>query len=293
MSAGGGILVIGADGMLGTAIAAELRRRGRPFTAPGLPTIDLSRPDLAARAVASLRPAAVVNLAAFTDVGRCEAPEVREEVFLVNRDGPGALALACVFLRIPFVHVSTDYVFDGTATRSYVETDPPHPIQVYGQSKLEGERAVLEAYPGALIVRISTLFGPGERPRPHYVDAILAQVRTKSRVEVVETPTSSPTYAPDVAPILLDLIDAGASGIFHAVNDGGCSRLDYARAISEEAGFGGRVEIVGKPEPPGGMRRPLYSVLDTGKLALYLGRRLRPWREALRDYLRTHRGVAP
>ncbi len=285
------ILVVGAAGMLGRAVAETLRGRGRDFEGVDRETVDIADPGAAGVLVARLRPGGVVNCAAFTDVARCEAPEARAEVMGANRDGPAALARACAALGAPFLHVSTDYVFDGTATRPYREDDPVHPVQMYGFSKLEGERAARAALPGSLVVRLSTLYGPGDRPRPHYVDAVLAQVRTKSEVEVVETPVSSPTYAPDAAAFLVDLLEAGAEGIFHLVNDGGCSRLELARAIAEEAGLGEKVVVRGKPEPPSQLKRPLYSVLDTGKLHRTLGRRPRPWRDALREYLRVHRGA--
>ena len=290
MRRGGVVLVLGGTGLLGGAVVAELVRRGVPFEAPRASDIDLSRPSDAASAVVARNPRAVVNAAGYTDVGRAEIPRERPEVFLLNCDAPAALARGCASSGVPLVHVSTDYVFDGESSVPYVEGDVPNPIQVYGASKLAGEQAVREALPSAVIARVSTLFGPKTRRRASYVDAVLEQVSNREEIEVVETPISSPTYAPDVAPVLLDLLDADFGGVVHTVNEGGCSRLELARAIAEEAGFGDRCRVKGRPEPQTALRRPRYSVLDTGRLMRLLGWRPRPWREALGEYLRSRAG---
>jgi dTDP-4-dehydrorhamnose reductase len=142
-----------------------------------------------------------------------------------------------------------------------------------------------------LIVRVSTLYGPGRPQHPSYVDAILRQAQAASAagggvLEVVATPVSSPTYAPDVAPVIVELLDRGVAGIVHAVNDGAASRLELAQATVALAGLGDRVTVRARPEPSTGLRRPAYSVLDTSKLNRLLGRRLPPWKDALARYLR-------
>jgi dTDP-4-dehydrorhamnose reductase len=141
-----------------------------------------------------------------------------------------------------------------------------------------------------LILRVSTLFGPGRPQRPAYVDAILAQAKARAlegggTIEVVEAPISSPTYAPDVAPVLVDLLDRGETGIVHTVNDGSASRLELAAAAVAIAGLGDRISVWVRPEPPNTLRRPAYSVLDTTKLFRLLGRRLPPWKDALGRYI--------
>jgi len=286
----GPILVLGGTGLLGHATSAELRRRGRAFTAPGRDALDLARLTELGGHLDALRPAAVLNLAAFTDVGAAEAKENEAAATLLNADLPGVLAAETARLDIPFVHVSTDYVFDGTKRSPYVEDDPANPTQVYGRTKLQGETMAIAANPRVLILRVSTLYGPGRPQRPAYVDAILAQARTRAAegggtIEVVEPPVSSPTYAPDVAPALIDLLDLGASGIVHAVGDGAASRLTLATAAVELAGLGDRVGVRPRPEPKTALRRPAYSVLDTSKLEGLIGRRLPPWEDALRRYL--------
>lgn len=286
----GAVLVLGGTGLLGRATAAELTRRRRAFTAPARAMLDLNRLTELGGHLDALRPSAVLNLAAFTDVGAAERPEHHAAVKLLNADLPGVLAAETARLQIPLVHVSTDYVFDGAKMTPYVEDDPANPTQVYGRTKLAGEEAARTANPSVLILRVSTLYGPGRPQRPAYVDAILAQARARfaeggGRLEVVEPPISSPTYAPDVAPALLDLLDRGATGVVHTVGDGAASRLELASAAVALAGLKERVAVLPRPEPPNSLRRPAYSVLDTSKLERLIGRKLPPWRDSLRRYI--------
>ncbi|ANM29562.1 hypothetical protein ABI59_08180 [Acidobacteria bacterium Mor1] len=279
------IAVVGAAGMLGGALVRLLQESRRPFVALTRRELDLERLDRIAPALSQAGVGAVINASAYSDVNGAERDDQRELAFRINRDVPGALARTCKELSIPLLHVSTDFVFDGKADRPYREDDPTCAVQAYGRSKLEGEWAVQEVLPGALIARTSTLYGPGERERPHYVDAILRQAREKNRIEVVEKPVSSPTYAPDLAGWLLALLDLGAGGILHTVNAGHCSRFQLAGAAVEEAGYAGRVEVAIRPAPPATLERPDFSPLDTTLLAETLGRPPRPWREALREYV--------
>ncbi len=288
------LLVLGASGMLGRSLVAEASRRGLGPLRPAREELDLEKPEQARAAIERIRPGAVVNAAAWTDVAGAERPESRERVYRLNRDGPRALAEVCRDIGASLVHLSTDYVFDGAKGAPYVEEDRPNPLQVYGRSKLEGEEAILAAWPEALVVRSSTLYGPGPRRRPHYVDAILELAARGGVIEVVETPVASPTYTADLAAAILDLLaSAPPRGVVHVVNAGACSRLEFARATVEEAGLSGTVRVLGRPEPTGGLRRPAYCVLSTARLESWLGRPLRPWREALRSYVQSRGGVGP
>ena len=287
----GAICVLGGTGLLGRAVTAELTRRGRLFTSPSRRALDLAGGAAIGARLEALRPVAIVNLAGFTDVAAAERPENRSAAEALNAELPGVVATACARLAIPLVHVSTDYVFDGSKRTPYSETDPVNPTQVYGATKLDGETAAIAASDRVLIVRVSTIYGPGRPQRPAYVDAILAQARARAAegggaIEIVEPPVASPTYAPDVAPTLIDLMDRGTTGIVHVVNDGAASRLELARAAVALAGLGERVAVRVRPEPPGGLRRPPYSVLDTTKLHNLIGRKLPPWRDALERYIR-------
>ena len=285
MAAPENIVVIGAAGMLGCSLVGCLERQGTRHTPVTRRELDLARLDSIEPVLQGLGPSAVINASGFNDVNGAELPERRAEVFRINRDAPLALAGACHRIGVPLVHVSTDYVFDGRSGRPYREDDPTGPLQVYGESKLEGERAILGELPGALVARTSTLFGPGRRARPHFVDAVLSHGRDQGVVEVVEPPVSSPTYTLDLAGALLDLIRDGAGGVVHVVNDGQCSRRELARACLEESGLADRVELRVRAGTAGEAKRPAYSALDTARLHDLTGRRLRPWRDALRDYL--------
>jgi len=286
----GPVLVLGGTGRLGRAVTAELTRRGWAFVAPPRSEFNLAGGASIGSRLDTLCPAAILNLAGFTDVTAAEIPENAEAAITLNVELPATLARACARFSIPFVHISTDFVFDGAQSRPYLEDDPGNPLQVYGATKWDGERAVLARNPFALIVRVSTLYGPGRPQHPAYVDAILRKSQAAAAagggiLEVVEAPISSPTYAPDVAPVLLDLLDRGAAGIVHAVNDGAASRLELAQAAVAFAGLGDRVAVRARPEPANGLRRPAYSVLDTSKLSQLLGRKLPPWKDALGRYV--------
>jgi len=279
------VLVLGGSGQLGGALVAALQSRGAEPSYPSRSEFDLSEPEGLAERLDSISPSVVINAAAFTDVGGAEREENRESAFRINRDAPGALAEACEQMRVPFAHVSTDYVFDGKQERPYSEDDAPRPLQVYGQSKLEGELAVSEANADALIVRVSTLYGTSRRRRPHYVDAILRQAIERGELTVVVPPVSAPSYAPDVATALLKLLSIGTSGLVHVTNAGHCSRLELARKVVELAGLTEVVEFNVVPEPPDTLERPAYSVLDTSRYSALTFETLRSWEDALGEYL--------
>jgi len=285
MSHGETIAVVGAGGMLGRALTAELARRRARVRALSRDDLDLLQPGAASAAIAQLAPSALINAAAFTDVNGAELPGNRAAVDRLNRDGPAELSTACRRAGARFVHVSTDYVFDGKHAEPYREHDPTAPLQVYGRSKLDGEHAVLAGFPQALIVRTSTLYGHARPDRWHYVGAILEQAARKTRIEVVRLPVASPTNASDLARGVLDLLAVRAAGVVHVVNAGGCSRLELARETVRLAGESDRVEVVERSEPPGTLKRPDNSVLDTAHFAALTGRPMRSWQAALAEYV--------
>ena len=275
------IVIVGAMGQVGSALCGTLDREERSYLALGRQDLDLTAPDVGEH-VARLEPAAVINAAAWTDVGAAEQSVNRQLVWEVNCHGPRRLAERCAALGAAFVHISTDYVFDGQAVEPYKEDAAPNPLQAYGASKLDGEREVARVCPEALIVRTSTVYG--DRPAgPHYVDKILAQARKLPKLEVVRLPVSSPSYTVDIAEALVNLLDAGARGIVHVVNAGAASRLELAREAVRLAGLD--IEVDERPAPSGDLERPDYSVLDTSRYTELTGEPMRPWREALRDYV--------
>ena len=278
-------LVIGGSGQLGAALREALADRDVPSLSPTRSVLDVSDTSGLAAAVAALSPSIVFNASAFTDVAAAELPKQRDVAFSLNRDAPAAIAQACARLRIPVVHVSTDYVFDGAINRPYREDDRTCPLQVYGESKLAGERRVFEEHPDALVIRTSTLFGLAPRARPNYVDAILGQALQFRAISVVELPIASPTFAPDLAAGILALVEAEATGLFHLTNDGACSRLDLARAVVKEAGRSDAVTVEPRAPADSVLRRPEYSALDVARFTAWVGFRPRPWREAVAEHV--------
>lgn len=280
------LLIAGANGMLGTALQRVCAARGIETVAPAEGTFDITSESDVASAVTEYAAAhpdgTLVNAAAYTNVERAEGDP--ERASLVNEGGARLLAEAAVRAGLRFVHVSTDFVFDGTKQGAYVETDEPHPLSVYGKTKLAGERAVAAADPGALIVRTAWVFGPAG---VNFPTKILDLARTRSSITVVCDETGSPTYTLDLAAGILDLAHAGASGLFHLVGSGSCSRDEMATEILRLAGLDG-VEVVPVPAStfPSKAARPANSVLSCAKAAA-LGVVMPDWHDSLARFVAT------
>lgn len=289
MSAPRPVLVIGAGGRLGRALARA------PWPATLSPRFaartDLDALDPAAldRAMARLRPAVVVNAAGWTDVDGAERDP--EGARRLNIDLPAALARAAAGHGARLVHVSTDYVFDGEAGRPYVETDPPCPLNAYGRTKLEGERAVLATASSSVIIRTAWLIGPD---RPNFLTAILDQAEAGSSMAVVDdlfgSPTTTDALAEAVVAVAARLADdpSAPGGVYHFAGAGEASWRDLAQAILDaRAAAGGppAPEVAGRPADVGPDRapRPRRSPLASDALARDYGITARPWREAVTE----------
>ncbi|MCR4418648.1 MAG: dTDP-4-dehydrorhamnose reductase [Clostridia bacterium] len=279
--ASGKALVTGAAGMLGRAVAAEFRARGREVVALARQELDVT--DFAAirHSLTLHRPEVVVNCAAYTDVDGAEADYPR--ALRVNGLGPKYLALACREAGAVLVHLSTDYVFDGAKPGPYEVYDPPQPLNAYGRSKLWGERAVAEAGGRYFIVRTSWLFGPGGR---NFVETMLKLGRERGAVRVVADQRGCPTYTRDLARAIADLAATGGCGTYHATNRGSTTWYEFALAIFKLAGLPVTVSPCATAEFSRPARRPADSVLDPFPLEETLGYRLPPWEDALERYLR-------
>jgi dTDP-4-dehydrorhamnose reductase len=283
-------IVTGAGGQLGRCLVARLGADPRYVlaAAPDRGALDVTDPAAVARAIADAAggpPDVVANAAAMTHVDLCEQQPALAEA--ANAVAPGVLAAVCARVGARLVHVSTDYVFDGSGGDPYTETDPTGPRSAYGRTKLEGERRVLAAAPGALVVRTAWVFGPGR----NFVRTILEAAARSLReggppLRVVDDQRGSPTWADDLAGGLIALIGAGAGGgVYHLCNAGIATWWELARAAVDAWGHPELpIEKVSTAEFPRPAPRPAWSVLDTGKAAR-LGVRLRPWQEALAGYL--------
>ncbi|KAF0207703.1 MAG: dTDP-4-dehydrorhamnose [Actinobacteria bacterium] len=217
----------------------------------------------------------LVDAAAYTNVEGAE--DDAERAYLVNETGPRLLATAAREAELAFVHVSTDFVFDGRKVGAYVETDEVNPLSVYGASKLAGERAVAEAYPEALVVRTAWVFGCGG---VNFPTKILELAATRETLSVVTDEIGSPTYTLDLANGILALVDAGACGLFHLAGAGSCSRFEMAGEVLRLAGLSRELVPVTASAFPSKAARPANSVLDCSRAAS-LGVTMPDWRDAL------------
>jgi dTDP-4-dehydrorhamnose reductase len=254
------ILVTGGRGQLGRSVVA--RAAGHQVWAPDVDELDICDPAQTARVAGH---DLVINAAAYTAVDKAESE--RDRAFAINRDGAGHLARACAERGIRFLHVSTDYVFDGTGTRPYREDDPIAPLGVYGASKAEGEHAVHEA--GGTVVRTSWLFAEGG---PSFVHTMLRLAKERPVLRVVADQRGCPTYAGDLADALVALGNVPQlAATYHYCNAGETTWHAFATAIIEEARRRAplaceRIEAITTAEYPTPAKRPAYSVLDTTRI---------------------------
>ena len=273
--------------MLGQDVVPHLRGHHQVIPATRHDA-DITVPSQAARLVQSGKPDVVMHLAAFTAVDECETRP--DEAFQVNAEGTRNIALVCRESQVPLLFVSTDYVFDGEKGSPYLEGDAPHPINVYGQSKLRGEEYVRELLSGFWIVRTSWLFGPMGN---NFVRAIMGKARRERVLRIVDDQVGAPTYTADLAEKLGEILQGAGYGIYHVTNRGYCSWFEFAREILQQSGLGG-VEISpistllsGRPAS-----RPENSRLASLRLEAAGLKSLPPWQDALRRYLLREAKVA-
>jgi len=278
-------LIFGGRGQLGRDLERVFATQG-DVSAVDLPELDITVEGAAADLVGAFHPDLVVNAAAYTDVEKAEDEE--EAAFRANEAGARFVARAAKAVDAPVVYYSTDYVFGGTQTRPYAETDDVAPVGVYARSKLAGERATAVENEGHLIVRTAWLYGPGGN---NFVEKILGLAQTHAELKVVDDEIGSPTYTQDLAEATLALTNAGARGIYHVTNAGTCSRYEFAQELLRLADLKTLVRPCASTEFPTKAERPLYSVLDTAKFREATGCAPRDWKEALADYFARREGM--
>ena len=253
----------------------------------GLAHEDLDIRDGAAiRAMlARVRPAVVVNTAAFHNVPKCETEPAN--AFAVNAIAARELATACTEAGARLVHVSTDYVFDGAKREPYVESDRPNPLNVYAISKLAGEYGVLSAGDDHQVVRSSGLYGvrPCRAKGGNFIDTMFRLAKEKPEVKVVNDEVLTPTFTADLAGQIRVLALEGPPGLYHATNAGSCSWYEFARAIFELGRLQTPLFPTSVKEFAAPVKRPFYSVLDNATARAAGLDRMRPWHEALADYM--------
>ena len=278
------IAIFGIEGQLGRDLADALA--AHDVIAATEARADVTDAAAVTAIVDEARPQWVVNAAAMTHVDRCE--DEAREAFAVNAVGAGNVARACAAVGARLLHVSTDYVFDGTKGAPYVESDAPGPLNVYGASKLAGEHLVRAQCAAHAIVRTSGLYGlyPCLGKGTNFVETMLALARDRDRVRVVCDERLSPTFAEDLAAVVRGLIeDPLPPGTFHVANEGGCAWDEFAREIFRLAGKAVVVEPIRAAEWGAPARRPADSTLENRALRAAGRAALPPWRDALRRYL--------
>ena len=279
------VLVTGAGGMLARATIAELEAGEHEVVGLTRADADVARPDALAHALSLFRPDWVFHLAAFTRVDDCESDPTR--AYAVNAFGTRNVALAALASGASMLAVSTDYVFDGGATRPYDEYHPANPQSVYAASKWAGEQMLRERHPRHVIVRTSWLFGRGG---PNFVDTVVNRAGAGEPLQVVDDQRGAPTATVDLAPALVRLAAGNHFGTFHVTSAGDCTWWELARHVVERAGLTAAVEKTttarfGRPAP-----RPAYSVLSNRLYELATGQRMPHWRDAVDRYLESRIG---
>lgn len=284
------VLVTGANGQLGRSL------RDISASHPGMEFVFLSREDMPIHhyegmrnVFSAVRPDVLVNCAAYTAVDKAESE--KELAMLVNAEAPGVLAAICRESGCRFIHISTDYVFDGKGHSPYREEDPTAPASVYGLSKREGETNTMEANPDSVVIRTSWVYSEHGK---NFVKTMMRLMREHGRVGVVNDQYGSPTYARDLAECILQIVESGQwqPGIYHYSNEGDITWHDFAVAICEIIGSDCTVDPITTDQYPTPAPRPAYSVLSKDKIQRNFGIRLLPWRQSLETCISRMRSKA-
>ena len=284
------ILVTGAKGQLGMDVIKELNKRG--FEAIGVDILEMDITDKAAveRVLTDIRPDGVIHCAAWTAVDDAEDVDKQDKVRQINADGTRYMAQVCRDLDCKMLYISTDYVFNGLGERPWEPDDVREPLNVYGQTKYEGELSVEELVEKFFIVRISWVFGLNGK---NFVKTMLNLAKNRPALTVVNDQIGSPTYTYDLARLLVDMIDSDKYGRYHATNEGICSWYEFACEIFKQAGALGHEECVnvqaspvGSDAYPSKAKRPANSRMDKSKLVVNGFEPLPTWQDALGRYLK-------
>lgn len=273
-------VIIGAQGQLGSELARRLT--GGETTSLSRAELDITDAQAVDATLDRLQPRCVVNAAAYNLVDRAE--DEPERALAVNALGSRNLALWCAAHDSRLVHVSTDYVFGLDAERRtpYQEDDCPGPLSAYAVSKLAGEQLVRSICPHHLVVRTCGLYGHNPtQQKGNFVSTMLRLGRERGEVRVVDDQRCTPTWVPDLADAVIELIQRNAAGLYHVTNGGSVTWREFAEEIFRLAGMNVRVRPITSHEFGAKAKRPAYSVLDCGRVQQILGRSLPDWRQAL------------
>ncbi|HJC47081.1 MAG TPA: dTDP-4-dehydrorhamnose reductase [Candidatus Lachnoclostridium pullistercoris] len=276
------ILVTGVNGQLGFDVMNELAKRGIEGVGTDVDNMDVTDAAACERVIKEVGPDAVMHCAAYTAVDAAE--DNVELCRKINGEGTRNIAAVCRELDIPMMYISTDYVFDGQGERPWEPDDERHPLNVYGQTKYEGELAVEELLEKYFIVRIAWVFGVNGK---NFIKTMLRLGKERGKVSVVNDQIGSPTYTYDLARLLVDMIQTDKYGRYHATNEGLCSWYEFACEIFKKAGMDSvEVTPVTSAEYPAKAARPFNSRMSKEKLTENGFERLPSWQDALERYLK-------
>lgn len=275
------VLVTGADGQLGYDVIKRLEQSNIEYFGTDLDTLDITNKDQVKRVIRDYNPDVVIHCAAYTAVDKAE--DEKELCYAVNVLGTKYIAEACKEIDAKMVYISTDYVFDGEGDQPFEVTDEPNPINYYGQTKYEGELEVQDKLDKYFIVRISWVFGSNGN---NFVKTMLRLGRELDEISVVGDQIGSPTYTYDLAKLLVEMIQTGKYGIYHATNEGECSWYEFACEIFKQMEINIRINSITSEEYPTRAERPVNSRLSKNKLIKEGFEELSDWRDAMKMYLK-------
>lgn len=274
------ILVTGAAGQLGQDVVKEVEKRGYEAIIADRAQLDITDEESVLSFVADVKPDVILHCAAYTNVDKAE--EDKENAYKVNALGSEYLARAAAAINSKLLYVSTDYVFDGTASEPYEVNHPTKPLGVYGETKLAGEELVKKHLERYFIVRTAWVYGIHGN---NFVKTMLKLGSEREEIGVVHDQVGSPTYTVDLAKFMVDLAETDKYGTYHASNEGVCSWYDFAVEIFRQAGIEVKVNPLTTDQFPRPAQRPKYSVLSKKKIKEQMFSPLRNWDDALSAYL--------
>lgn len=273
------VLVTGSQGMLGWALAKELRHEYQ-FVGIDIKDADITNESQIKEEIFNIHPDVVIHAAAYTAVDNCEKNKALSHK--VNAQGAENVATACKICQSKLIYISTDFVFDGKKNRPYTEKDKTNPLNNYGRTKLEGEQQVQKILQNVLIIRTSWLYGSHGR---NFVDSIINKAKSQSELKVVNDQIGSPTYTKDLASGISLLLKKDALGIVNVSNSGSCSWYEFAEEILSIKKIKTKLTPIASDRLNRAAKRPSYSILDNSTFTKLTDKKLRSWKSALAEYL--------
>ena len=274
------ILVTGSTGQLGSDVVKELLKRGYSTLSPNRSEFNLCSEDSIRNYILNSNCEAIVHCAAYTQVDKAE--DEKDLCIKINATATKHIVKCAKILDIPMIYISTDYVFDGTKDGEYTENDETNPINIYGESKLAGEKYVQEILDKYYIVRTSWVFNINGK---NFIETMLRLSKTNNQLSIVNDQIGSPTYTKDLSRLLVDMLETSKYGLYHATNEGYCSWYEFADTIFKLANINIDIKAINSNEYASRAKRPMNSKLSKDKLIEYGFKPLPHWEDALKDYL--------